>query len=112
MIDIESLLSSVSDEDMAKIKSVAESIMSSNQPQEEKSKEKPKETPKAPDFPIDMNTVSKIMGVMGQMNKEDYRTRLITDLKPMLNAERQKKADDAVKFLQLMQILPLLKGMF
>lgn len=108
MIDIESLLSSVSDEDMAKIKSVAESLMS--KPDEKQ--EKPKETPKTPDFPIDMNTVSKIMSVMGQMNKEDYRTRLITDLKPMLNSERQKKADEAVKFLQLMQILPLLKGLF
>ena len=108
MIDIESLLSSVSDEDMAKIKSVAESLMSNKEPKEEK----PKETPKAPDFPIDMNTVSKIMGVMGQLNKEDYRTRLITDLKPMLNSERQKKADEAVKFLQLMQVLPLLKGLF
>ncbi len=107
MIDIESLLSSVSDEDMAKIKSVAESIMSNNEP-----KEKPKEAPKTPDFPIDMNTVSKIMGVMGQMNKEDYRTRLISDLKPMLNSDRQKKADEAVKFLQLMQILPLMKGLF
>ncbi len=108
MIDIESLLASVSDEDMAKIKSVAESLMNNNEPQQEK----PKETQKAPDFPIDMNTVSKIMSVMGQMNKEDYRTRLITDLKPMLNTERQKKADEAVKFLQLMQVLPLLKGLF
>ena len=107
MIDIENLLSSVSDEDMAKIKSIADSLMSSNEP-----KEKPKEKPESPDFPIDMNTVSKIMGVMGQMNKEDYRTRLITDLKPMLNTERQKKADEAVKFLQLMQMLPLLKGLF
>jgi hypothetical protein len=52
------------------------------------------------------------MGVMVQMNKEDYRTRLISDLKPMLNSERQKKADEAVKFLQLMQVLPLLKGLF
>ena len=59
-----------------------------------------------------MNTVSKIMGVMRQMNKEDYRTRLISDLKPMLNSERQKKAYEAVKFLQLMQVLPLLKGLF
>ena len=108
MIDIESLLASVSDEDMAKIKSVAESLMNNSAEKQEK----PKETPKVPDFPIDMNTVSKIMGVMGQMNKEDYRTRLITDLKPMLNDERQKKADEAVKFLQLMQILPLMKGLF
>ena len=108
MIDIESLLSSVSDEDMAKIKSVAESLMNNN----EQKQEKPKEIPQKPEFPIDMNTVSKIMSAMGQMNKEDYRTRLITDLKPMLSSERQKKADDAIKFLQLMQILPLLKGMF
>lgn len=108
MIDIESLLASVSDEDMAKIKSVAESLMNNSAEKQEKTKE----TPKVPDFPIDMNTVSKIMGVMGQMNKEDYRTRLITDLKPMLNDERQKKADEAVKFLQLMQILPLMKGLF
>ena len=107
MIDIESLLSSVSDEDMAKIKSVAESLMNNNEQKEEN----PKEIPQKPEFPIDMNTVSKIMSAMGQMNKEDYRTRLITDLKPMLSSERQKKADDAIKFLQLMQILPLLKGM-
>lgn len=109
MIDIESLLSSVSDEDMAKIKSVAESIMSNSA---EPKQEKEKESAKIPDFPIDMNTVNKIMGVMGQMNRDDYRTRLITDLKPMLSDERQKKADDAIKFLQLMQILPLLKGIF
>lgn len=109
MIDIGSLLSSVSDEDMAKLKSVAESIMSDGTNQ---TQEAPKEAVKSGDFPIDMNTVNKIMSVMGQMNKEDYRTRLIKDLKPMLSDERQKKADDAVKFLQLMQILPLLKGMF
>ena len=65
MIDIENLLSSISDEDMAKIKSVADSLMNNN----EQKQEKPKETPKTPDFPIDMNTVSKIMSVMGQMNK-------------------------------------------
>ena len=108
MIDIESLLASVSDEDMEKIKSVAEALMNNPEPK----KEQPKEIPKASDFPIDMNTVGKIMSVMGQMNKEDYRTRLIGDLKPMLSTERQKKADEAVKFLQLMQILPLLKGLF
>lgn len=108
MIDIENLLSSISDEDMAKIKSVADSLMSNNEQKQEKSKE----MPKVPDFPIDMNTVGKIMSVMGQMDKEDYRSRLITDLKPMLNSERQKKADEAVKFLQLMQVLPLLKGLF
>ena len=58
------------------------------------------------------NLLKKIMGLMGQFNKEDYRTRLIEDLKPMLSDERKQKADEAVKFLQLMEVLPLLKGLF
>ena len=52
------------------------------------------------------------MSLMGNMNKEDSRTRLISDLKPLLSEERRKKADEAIKFLQLMEFLPLLKGMF
>ncbi len=109
MIDIENLLSSISDEDMAKIKSIAESLTEkedSQQPQE------PKKSEPIPNLPIDMNKMQKIMGLMGQFNKEDYRTRLIQDLKPLLSDERKQKADEAVRFLQLMEVLPLLKGLF
>lgn len=106
MADLQELLSSISDEDMAKLKNVAESIMGSETKKEAEVKNS------ISDLPVDMNTVTKIMSVIGKMNKDDYRTRLINDLKPMLSDERRKKADDAVKFLQLMQILPLLKGMF
>lgn len=109
MIDIESLLSSISDEDMAKIKGIADSLM-------DKGESQPKETPKKsesmPNLPIDGDMMKKIMGLMGQFNKEDYRTRLIQDLKPMLSDERKQKADEAVKFLQLMEVIPLLKGLF
>ncbi len=104
MLDIENLLSSISDEDMAKIKEIANSLSGN---EEKKQPEKEQSS-----FPIDLNTMNKIMSVMGQMGKDDYRTRLINDLKPMLSVERQKKADEAVKFLQLMEILPLIKGMF
>ncbi len=109
MVDIESLLSSISDEDMAKIKGIADSLM-------DKGDSQPKETPKKQDMmsnlPFDADMMKKIMGLMGQFNKEDYRTRLIQDLKPMLSDERKHKADEAVKFLQLMEVLPLLKGLF
>ncbi len=104
MLDIENLLSSISDEDMAKIKDLAKNLSGSG---EEKQPEKEQNK-----FPVDLNTMNKIMSVMGQMGKEDYRTRLINDLKPMLSSERQKKADEAMKFLQLMEILPLIKGIF
>lgn len=109
MVDFESLLSSISDDDMAKIKNIAESLMEKGEPKVEKTQEK---AFNIPDFPLNGDMMKKIMGVMGQMNKEDYRTRLIQDLKPMLNDERKQKADEAVKFLQLMEMLPLLKGLF
>ena len=104
MLDIENLLSSISDEDMAKIKDLANSL-SGNEEKKQPEKEQI-------NFPIDLNTMNKIMSVMGKMGKEDYRTRFINDLKPMLSDERQRKADEAVKFLQLMEILPLIKGIF
>lgn len=106
MADLQELLSSISDEDMAKLKNVAESLMGGgNTPKQPEKKI-------APMLPFDENMMSKLMSVMGQMNKEDSRTRLILDLKPLLNEDRRKKADEAIKFLQLMDTLPLLKGMF
>ncbi len=106
MADLQELLSSISDEDMAKLKNVAESLMGGG------TTPKQPEKKSIPTLPFDEKMISKLMSVMGQMNKEDSRTRLILDLKPLLNEERRKKADDAIKFLQLMDTLPLLKGMF
>lgn len=108
MADLQELLSSISDEDMAKIKSVADSIMNNNQ----KSETPPKNPSSLSSLPIDDGIMQKLVSVMGQLNKEDTRTRLITDLKPLLSEERRKKADEAIKFLQLMDLLPLLKGLF
>ncbi len=108
-MDIESLLASVSDEDMAKIKGIAQSLMDNNE-------QKPQQIAPKQDImsslPLDADMMKKIMNVVGKMNKEDYRTRLIYDLKPMLSDDRKKKADEAVKFLQLMEVLPLLRGIF
>lgn len=109
MIDIENLLSSISDEDMAKIKGIADSLMEKDNHQQNESSKK---SDSVQNLPIDADMMKKIMGLMGQFNKEDYRTRLIQDLKPMLNDERKQKADEAIKFLQLMEVLPLLKGLF
>ena len=105
MADLQDILSSISAEDMAKIKSVADSIMGG----EEKQESKPASTG---GLALDDNMMSRVMSVMGQMNKDDSRTRLIKDLKPLLSEERRQKADDALKFLQLMEMLPLLRGMF
>lgn len=103
MADLSELLSSISDEDMAKIQSVAQSLMNNQ------SHEQPKNNTSGM---FDDGTMNRLMSVMGQFNREDERTRLINDLKPLLSDERRKKADDAIRFLRLMEMLPLLKGMF
>ncbi len=107
MADLQELLSSISDEDMQRIKSVADSIMNGN------GTEKKDSTPaSSSSLPFDDGTMGQLMSVMGRLNKENERTRLINDLKPLLSAERRQRADEAIKFLQLMEMLPLLKGMF
>lgn len=62
MADLQELLSSISDEDMAKIKSVADSIMSNNAKSESK-----QEQSQANNFslPFDMGTMGKMMSLMG-----------------------------------------------
>lgn len=115
MADLQEILSSISDEDMAKIKSVADSIMGGNGQTEQNTQSNNGSNHSSQSgfsLPFDMGTMSKMMSLMGQMNKEDHRTRLINDLKPLLSEERRQKADEAIKFLQLMEILPLLKGLF
>lgn len=115
MADLQEILSSISDEDMAKIKSVADSIMSGNGQKDtntQSSNNSNNSSQGGFSLPFDMGTMSKMMSLMGQMNKEDHRTRLINDLKPLLSEDRRQKADEAIKFLQLMEMLPLLKGLF
>ena len=108
MADLQEILSSISDEDMVKIKSIANSLLNNNQPTETA---KPNQNI-APNFPLDEKMMGRIMTIMGQFNKQDNRTQLIMDLKPLLNSDRQKRADEAVQFLRLMEILPMLRGMF
>ena len=69
-------------------------------------------------FPgIDGDTVkmvSKLAPLLSSFRREDDNTRFLHALRPMLCPERQKKLDEAIKLLQLMRVLPLLKdsGLF
>ncbi len=42
--------------------------------------------------------------------KEDDRTRLLLALRPHLSPEKRERIDKAVKFLKIMDILPLIRG--
>ncbi len=66
--------------------------------------------------PLDMlgsdgiQTIMKIMPVLNQIKQEDDTTRLLRAIKPFLSPQRQEKLEEAIKILQILKILPLLKN--
>ena len=55
--------------------------------------------------------IGKIVSVISKMKtaENDSRVQLIYALKPHLSAERQARADTAVKILKLLDVLPAIK---
>ena len=59
-------------------------------------------------FP-DMNMLSSLAPVLQAVNSKDERVEFINALRPLLSDDRRKKADEAVKIVRLLSLLPLLK---
>ncbi len=69
----------------------------------------------APQLPaIDMNTMLQIQKAMQLFTQGNKNVDLLRSLRPLLSEKRQKKVDDAVRIMQLIQMLPMLKesGLF
>lgn len=67
-------------------------------------------------MPISPQQLTMVMNIMGKLKSEqnDDRAKLLMALKPHLSPERQKKADNAVKMLKIVSLLPMIKdtGLF
>lgn len=112
MDSINDLLSSISPQDMEKIKSVASGLLGGEG-----------ETPQSAAQSVGTTTASglssvipddvsgMLMQVAAQMNKDSDKTAFIKALRPLLSEERQHRADEAMRFMKLMDTLPLLRGM-
>lgn len=101
MDNINDLLNSISAEDMEKLKNAASALISKGNQENIKASE---------DNSGDM--VSLVMQLASGLNRENDKTAFLKALRPLLSEERQQKADEAMKFLRLMDTLPLLKGLF
>ena len=116
-LDIGSILSSLSSEDINNLKNVANSILGGENLQEQERKEPPKNNDngdfKMPDLSSlglpDMSQFSNLLPLLSALNSRDEREDFICALKPLLSDERRKKADEAMKFVKLLSIIPLLK---
>ena len=54
--------------------------------------------------------IMKVAPLISSLQQETDSTRLLRALRPMISPSRQKKLDEAIRMMQLMRILPLLKG--
>lgn len=61
--------------------------------------------------PDTLAMVARLAPLLGQLNREDDSTRLLMALRPLLGEERRRKIDEAVRILQLMRLLPMLRDM-
>lgn len=57
-----------------------------------------------------LQSVMKLMPLLSSMNKEDEYTRLLAALRPLLSEARRHRLDEAVKMMQMIKLLPLLKS--
>jgi len=64
--------------------------------------------------PIDMNSLLQIQKAMSLFAQGNKNVDLLRSLRPLLSEKRQKKIDDAIRIMQLIQMLPMLKesGLF
>ena len=75
------------------------------------SQQKPlQNSPQGQNGGLDLNALGGIANLMGKLNQnDDKRCQLITALKPLLSPERQQRADEALRIIKLIDILPLIR---
>lgn len=109
---IENIINSMSQKDIEELSAMASQLFSSDS-SGVNSKASPKPESTSPTDGIDFETVTKIASVLGRLSSQpkDPGCELLSALKPMLSPERRHKADEAIKMIQLMSLLPLLKDL-
>ena len=113
------IMSSLTEEDISRLSSLASEFFPSDKKDKETiRKEKPKESPLengTADFfsGLDPQMLTKIMSIMKKLNSspKDPRCDFLNALKPLLSKDKQQKADEAIKMLQLLSLLPLLNDL-
>ncbi len=114
MDNIEAIMSSISAEDMESLSKMAGELLGGI-PKEEPKKEPPKTSFDTNNLfsSIDPASMMKIMNILNKLNSapSDPRCNFLESLKPLLSEKRQHKADEAIKMLQLMSMLPYLQSL-
>ncbi len=107
-MDISSLLSGLSEEDIQKLKDTASQIFGESTSQRESESKQP-DFSKIPGLTglggIDANMLGSVAKFSSMLSEPDDRCNFILALKPLLSESRRNKADDAVMMLKFMKII-------
>lgn len=96
-MDISEILSSLSQDDIKQLQDTASAIFGSSQKTE--TNEKNNNTPMLSDI-----------GKIGSMlSGNDERTAFVEAMKPLLSEDRQQKADEVIKILRIIRLIPVLR---
>ena len=117
--DLNNILGSLSSEDIANLGRLAGEILGTNNNAQASAAAKADEPvqsgnasplPPVSDMVLpDLSVLSRLAPLLSELNRRDERADFIAALKPLLSEERRKKADDAIKIIRLVSVLPLLK---
>lgn len=103
-MDISEILSSLSPEDMEQLKSVASSLMGSGQTEEKK-----EHNQSVGNNIFNSDMLGNLSKISNAVSGDDQRVALLKALKPMLSEQRQQKADEAIKIMKIIQLIPFLR---
>ncbi len=114
--DISSILNSLSADDIENIKKAASGFLGGMNDSKEQPSEKKQENNSKP-FPDglsglgmpDLSQLASLAPILQAFNSHDDRLDFINALKPLLSEERRHKADEAMKLVKLLSVLPLLR---
>lgn len=113
--DISAILGSLSESDIENLKRTAQSIFGNTGGEARASL--PQKAGDSAGFDgllktglPDMSVITKLSPVISELTKPDERADFIAALKPMLKPERRQKADEAVRLLKLLSLIPILKN--
>lgn len=102
MDNITQMLSSLSDEEFQSLRDTAQSILGGE------AADTPDPKPQADPMP-DAQMLAKLGRLMHAMQHQtDTRSALIGALKPYLSEPRQKRADEVMQLLRMLDVLPML----
>ena len=62
----------------------------------------------SPDLGVDMGALMSLAGKLKNFGGNDDNVNFLVALKPLLSDEKRKKADNAIKILKLLNLLPIL----